>query len=676
MPPLAPILALLGGCPHPALGPGQTIVEDIRVEGNSPSPFAADSSGALLDAIEQRHTRRLVDFGPIALGKATLNLHHIDAGPLVGDPGIFDEGVLVDDARRLETWYHHHGYFDAKFLRWEEVPRRRADRTGAQRIDLVAHLERGQPSVLDADIELTGTESLSGPFADGLRRLLELHAGDTFSLDAYQASLDAVRERLHERGYAYATVTGRVDVRPDLHTVHVALAIEPGRACVFGEIAIRGEKILPESRLLQELGFEPGDGYRTSKIVAARQRLYGLGVYALVEVLPVLDTPEAREVPIEIRLQRRPSRSFAFGPSLVVEPGQQRVVASVEYRDDDVAKRLLRYEATVEGGVAATVDPTTDIDVGTQALDSIAPVASFNQSFTVPGLVGGHIALGFATTALLGVETGYREFEATTLPSLTWTPDRRIATTFGYQLKYHRYFDVVDRAAIVDSRLDVSAKTEYLLSSLEQSLTWDARDNPLQPTRNYYFMVATSEAGGPLGGDFGFFRVLGEVRGYRHARVGSWDPGTVVAVRTGGGAVFPYEAGDDIDLDERLYVGGSGTVRGWGDKRLGPHVLVEVDGVETYEPVGGLYSAYGSFELRQPLPWSTGLVLFVDGGRAWDKVDLLLDNPIQLGVGGGLRYYSAIGAIRVDVAFAVKNAEQPAWADQTWAAHLGLGEAF
>jgi len=676
VPPLAPILALLGGCPHPAHGPGQTLVEDIRFEGNSPSPFAADSNGALLDAIEQRHTRRLVDFAPLVLGKTTIALQRLDAGPLVGDAGLLDEGVLVDDARRLETWYQHHGYFDARFLRWEEVPRSRPDRSGARRIDLVAHVDRGQPSVLDADVEIAGIDGLQGPFVEGLRKLVELEAGDVFDLEAYQASLDAVRERLHERGYAYATVTGRVDVRPDLHSVHVRLDVTPGRACVFGEITIRGEKILPDARLLQELGFAPGDGYRTSKIVAARQRLYGLGVYALVEVRPVLDTPDDRQVPIEIRLQRRPSRTFAFGPSLVVEPGQQRVVASVGYRDDDVAKRLLRYEATVEGGVAATVDPTSEIDVGTQALDSIAPVASFTQSFTVPGLAGGHIALGLGTTALLGVETGYREFEATTLPSLTWTPDRRIATTFGYQLKYHRYFDVVDRAAIVDSRLDVSAKTEYLLSSLEQSLAWDARDNPLQPTRNYYFMVATSEAGGPLGGDFGFFRVLGEARGYRHLRAGSFEPGTVLAVRGGGGAVFPYEPGDDIDLDERLYVGGNGTVRGWGDKRLGPHVLVEVDGVESYEPVGGLYSAYGSVELRQPLPWSTGAVLFVDGGRAWDKLDLLLDNPIQLGLGGGLRYYSAIGAIRVDVAFAVKNAEQPAWADQTWALHLGLGEAF
>ncbi len=78
---------------------------------------------------------------------------------------------------------------------------------------------------------MTGTENLSGPFADGLRKLPELEAGDTFSLDAYEASLEAVRERLHERGYAYATVSGRVDVRPDLHTVHVRLDVQAGRAC-------------------------------------------------------------------------------------------------------------------------------------------------------------------------------------------------------------------------------------------------------------------------------------------------------------------------------------------------------------------------------------------------------------------------------------------------------------
>lgn len=664
-----PILGLLLGCPRPPAGPGQTLVEDIRFEGTGRGLFTADSPAALSDVIEQGHTRRLLDVGKL------------DFGPVIGDAGVLDEGGLPDDGRRLEVWYAHHGYFDARFLGWREEPRRRNHRTGLRRVDLVARLDRGLPSALDAPVQWSGLDELAGPFAAGLRDLAQLDEGDVFELDAYEGTLAAVRERLYERGYAYARVRGRVDARPDEHAVTVHVEVEAGRPCVFGEVSVVGEPLLPAWRVIQELGFEAGDGFKLSKLVSARQRLYSLGVYALVEVQPRLDTPGAREVPVTVRLQRRASRTFAFGPSLELAPGKQELVATAEYRDDDAFHRLLRYRSTLTGGVASAVDPTATLGAGEQLANTLGPVAGLDQSFTVPGLGGGHFVAALAGSGRLGVESGYREFEATGFPSVTWTPDRRIAVTLGYRAKYHQYFDLVDRSALLESKLSVSALPRYVLSALEQTLTWDARDNPLAATRNYFLQVTTTEAGGPFGGDFDFFRVTADARAYRKLRVGDWEPGTVTAGRVGGGVIVPYTVGDDVELDERLFVGGGNSVRGWGEGRLGPHVAVEScdeEGtcVSSWQPVGGLVSAFGSLELRQPLPWSLGMVVFLDAGRAWDKATNVLGSPVQLGVGAGLRYVTAIGALRLDFGVAVITEDQPGWEGQAWTLNLGLGEAF
>ncbi len=550
-------------------------------------------------------------------------------------------------------------------------------------MDLVARVDRGQPSLVEGEVAIEGLEGLSGPFAEGLRRLPELGPGDVFELEAYEGSISAIRERLYERGYAYAKVSGKVDVRADEHLVSVRITVDAGRPCVFGEVSVVGEDLLPPARVIQEIGFVPGDGFKLSKLVSARQRLYSLGVYALVEVQPTLATPGEREVPVTVRLQRRASRTVAFGPSLELAPGRQELVATAEYRDDDAFHRLLRYKATLSGGAASAVDPTATLPADEQLVNTLGPVAGIEQSFTVPGLGGGHFVAALAGSALLGVESGYREFEATGYPSITWTPDRRIALTLGYRAKYHQYFDLVDRSALVDSKLSVSALPRYVLSALEQTLTWDARDNPLAATRNYFLQLTTTEAGGPLGGDFGFFRVTSDGRAYRRLRVDDWEPGTVVAGRLGGGVIVPYEVGDDVELDERLFVGGGNSVRGWGEGRLGPHVEVQTcapddadDCTATWQPVGGLVSAFGSVELRQPLPWSLGMVLFVDAGRAWDKAANVLGSPVQFGVGAGLRYVTAIGPIRVDFGVAIMTEDQPGWEGQAWTLNLGLGEAF
>lgn len=681
--PLTWTLFTLVGCPKPAIPLGQTVVEDIRFEGNSKGLFATDSQGTLRDALETQQSDRFIDLPG-----------RWDVGGYVGDIATVDETTLAEDRARIETWYAHHGWFDAKFLGWEVVPRRRPPDGVASSADLVGRLERGEPSLLDGAPELTGIGSLSTPIRKDLAKLVRLREGERFDLDAYRETLSALQGRLQERGYAYANVEGHVTVRPDLHQVHVRYAVDPGRACVFGEIAVRGETDPTAlKRVLQELDFETGDGFRASKLVAARQRLYGLGVFGLVEVTPVLETPEERGVAVIVRLKRRDSRVIEAGLTFEIESNRQVVALGASYTDDNAFSKLWRWKAETQLGVASTVDFSLleAVPLDEQVADSVSPTGSIAQTLTIPNIIGDKLALTASSDVHHDVAAGYRLIQASATPALSYTPDRRITTSLGYRLQYTKYYDFADLRAVKTTQLSVSVREESVLSMLQQKLSWDARDDKLRPTRNYYLALALDEAGGPFGGDEGFFRVAGDVRAYKGLRFGkSAEPHTVVAGRVGSGIIALYDPDGGVDIAERLQLGGGTTVRGWAEDRLGPHLCYNADtnaadlaadgspqcvSTDIIEGVGGTFSLYGNFEVRQDLPWNFGMVAFLDVGRAWDKVENVAFDELQWSVGGGLRYRSPIGPIRADFGWVI-DPDPYFSAESGWQVHLGIGEAF
>ena len=84
-----------------------------------------------------------------------------------------------------------------------------------------------------------------------------------------------------------------------------------------------------------------------------------------------------------------------------------------------------------------------------------------------------------------------------------------------------------------------------------------------------------------------------------------------------------------------------------------------------YEPIGGLAKLSGNVELRMPFPglgenWQTAA--FVDFGRVFAKmnstpspdisgVELPLEPArLRIGVGGGIRFRTPVGYIRLDIA--------------------------
>jgi translocation and assembly module TamA len=96
----------------------------------------------------------------------------------------------------------------------------------------------------------------------------------------------------------------------------------------------------------------------------------------------------------------------------------------------------------------------------------------------------------------------------------------------------------------------------------------------------------------------------------------------------------------DLPASLRFFAGGDRSVRGYSYQSLGPKD-------STGKVIGGKNLFVGSLEIERPVLKDWGVALFYDAGNAFNSLSEV--NLFQ-GAGIGLRYYSPVGTLRLDLA--------------------------
>lgn len=98
-------------------------------------------------------------------------------------------------------------------------------------------------------------------------------------------------------------------------------------------------------------------------------------------------------------------------------------------------------------------------------------------------------------------------------------------------------------------------------------------------------------------------------------------------------------------------------------------------------PTGGHHLLEGSLELRVPLSFVSkklGVVLFVDAGviQLEPQIEVLDELIPSVSVGGGIRFRTPVGALRLDIAGRVTPDDDRYPLQPHWQVHFSFGEAF
>jgi translocation and assembly module TamA len=207
---------------------------------------------------------------------------------------------------------------------------------------------------------------------------------------------------------------------------------------------------------------------------------------------------------------------------------------------------------------------------------------------------------------------------------------------------------------------ETSRDENYLLLGTPLFARRDTTDDLLDPTIGTRTTLSATPYHGLVGRSLDFLMMRVEGRTYH--RVGDSDKYVLAAYGALGSIVGASLEG--LPADKRLYAGGAGSVRGYGYQRAGP---VDASNV----PVGGRSSLEFGGEFRWRVTETIGLVPFFDAGNVYDT-NLPRNASLFYSAGLGLRYYTAIGPIRLDLAFPIEKRAS----DSAFQVYISVGQAF
>ncbi|WP_419730693.1 autotransporter assembly complex protein TamA [Lichenicola sp.] len=465
------------------------------------------------------------------------------------------------------------------------------------------------------------------------------------------AASGRLQTALEEEGHAFATVDPPVAyLRPGTRTLDIVASAKPGPRVDIGAIHLAGLKRVDPGFVRRELLVHQGQLYQPSKIEAARQDLASLGVFSSVGVSAAQAVAPDGSLPITFDFTEALRHTVALQAGYSTDLGGSAGVTWTHHNLFGEAEKL--DLAALLTGLGGTSQQGLGYDVYADLLKPDFYRRNQSLDLRVEGLKQDLQA--YNQTALLVRATINRKI------STSWT----ISAGVG---------------AEQERILQEGVSRSYTLAFVPIAANYDSTHlaNPLDdPTHGFRISIDATPSyslgsgsgdstSNNQGGDTFFTILQSTVSTYFDLhRIGLAAPGrSVIAVR---GVVGTVQGATTFELppDQRLYAGGSGTVRGYKYQGVGP---LFADGY----PVGGTSVDAGTVEFRQRIGKSFGVAAFADAGQVSDS-SAPFGGTLRVGAGVGGRYYTPIGPIRLDVAVPLNK---PPGGD-TFELYIGLGEAF
>ncbi len=585
------------------------------------------------------------------------------------DPAQLRPELLPRDAYRLEVWYAHHGWFDAKVVGWQLQRLRSATEKRAGVLDVRGVVAPGEPSVLRS-LTLEGLDKNLQVLGNAVLRNAPIAEGDQFDLELVDATAALLRDKLHNLSRAYATVSTEISVDADAKAVDVVLHAVPGISARYGEITITGNKRIPSLYVEQNLTVDEGDAYSLDALKQSQRRLFEMSTFSVVTVEPDLSDPTSERVPLKVTVAEAKWRSFRIGTGLDYDGFLIAPRVSARLRHVNLFNQLMRAEIAGSAGLAY------DVSVGDTP--EFIPTWSVSTTLKYPRIAQQRVALELKGSYEQDVYSGlwaYRRPEVDL--HVVWKFSDDIQVRVGPHVEQYTFIgDYGPGQEIAQSRLfgiDAEEGFRYQLTSLDQFVTWDWRNDPVRTTRGSYYTLQLREAI-PLS-ESGYFFVGTNLEARRYVPIrlkrGGRAAFPVVAVGKVRGQVIQPIGDSQIPLPERAFLGGANSLRGFRTNQVGPYETLctydwvtrggglfggpEEDPVREvthyHLPTGGQVAAETSAELRYSWDYGVVLAAFVDVGilaPSWSELGL---DDIRGSFGVGARYDTLVGPIRFDLSF-------------------------
>ncbi len=559
-------------------------------------------------------------------------------------------GRARNDADQLRTVLGGFGYYDAHVA----ITIDGTDVADPALPNQVAAIPKGRAARIEVTVDRgplfhLRNVTLQGNVPLGARESFHLHRGQpAVAADVLAAGSD-LRDQLEESGHAFATVgepTATED--PAAHAIDVVFPVDAGPRVDIGDITLMGLHTVHPRFIRRRLTVHPGQLYQPSRIDAARQDLASSGVFATVQATVGKTLDAQGRVPVTFSFVEAPPRTVALTAAYSTDLGGS---AGVTWTHDNFFGNEEKLElAAIATGLGGTAQQGLGYDVYAQ--------------LTKPDLWARN-------------QNGVVRIEALKQNLYTYNQQAYLLK-FGLDRRLSKRWNVAADVVLEQEQIIQEGTTRnYTLGQLPLTANYDSTDlaSPLDaPTHGVRvglgitpsYSLGNGSNGPGTSAANSFFTILqGQASTYLDfAHLGLTRPGrTVIAVH---GVVASVQGASTFQLppDQRLYAGGSTTVRGYRYQQISPLF-------PDNRPEGGTSLDAIQVEYRQRIVGNIGAVLFGDAGQV-GATSAPFNGPLRVGAGVGARYYTPIGPIRLDVAIPLNKVQ----GDDSFELYIGLGETF
>lgn len=511
--------------------------------------------------------------------------------------GAYVAEVLAEDLVAIRSLYQSRGFLEARAIEQTHID------PGTGRVAVAITVEEG-PQTLVGKVDVEGEFPIA---PSELVQDLVLKQGVPYLPVKRQDDEDRLAAQIAPLGYPHVRVRGQTTVSEDRSRADIAYAVDTGPFVQVGEVFFLGNFRTRDRFMHREMGVTPGAPFALREVWEGQRDLRDLNIFESVQVRSIGLKEKADTVHLLVQAAEQKPYYFEIGGGYQTDKGfygrtqvgdrnflgsAKEVRAAVEvsevgYRwDAGISEpRLMGTRIRAEAGLFGERDEP------------------FNQQF---GTESTGVHLNFARR---------------------W--GRHYTTALALRYERREQYLRGQSEATVDIDPETLAPRAILVAT--PFVQYDSRDSFIRPQFGHLASASVDISKG-------LDNTLDDFLKYRLDLRTFYTPlqRLTLAGRAWLGILEPY-GGDALPLDQLFFLGGTTTVRGFGENLL----RFDAEG----KPAGGRLALAASLEARFDIGRNFELVPFVDTGSIRQAPGDAGSDAFRWAAGMGLQYITPIGPI-------------------------------
>ena len=551
---------------------------------------------------------------------------------------VFNKVIYGEDLKALKALYVINGY------PWVEI------NEGKTTIDAVQDsiskeivIHEG-PRVVVNEVTFQGNHL----FDDSrLMREIVLKPGNFFTEKKWKDDRKRLVIFYSNHGYVFAGITPKANFHRKQGTVDLSYTIDEGKEVFFGKYIIKRNVRSRFSVIRDSLSFVEGEPFSYQKIIDSTNKLNELGIFHTVRVKPVNLERQERNIDVLVEVEEMDTGRVNFGIGFNSVKGYR---GYVEIRQDNFDGTALGVSLRLEySGIGKEYDLSHEI----QSFRKVS--FGIRDPLLLPKYkIEGNMDL----FSIFEEKNGYNLQQIGLKMRVGKPLHRTTRFSMTYRLEEAQLLDVEQKIG-----RDPTIEKDPTISSIKPLLSFDTRNNALDPSRGIYAQLGLEMAGYFMKGE-SFSKLTASV-----ANFFPLSPKLVFAIGISAGYAWtPHD--EEVPIQEKFYAGGLNSVRGYKEDSLGPK--------EGTLPRGGEELLIGNIEFRRNLYRRLKGVLFFDIGNVWStkddetQTDGKAETSMRASTGIGLRLITPVGPVRLDYGWILRRKPEEA----AGKFYLSVGHAF